>query len=196
MPLVLTGIAPTSDGCSTGSARNRPTGHARPVAGLCSRREGREVHPMAIGDAPGVAAGRVADDVGRIGAGPAAAGGGVGLEALRIQALGREYPPLPGRPAHGVVADHPVAANHAVARHARHGVVRQRGAHGVNRPRLADLGRDPAVRPDLAARESPRMAWPRRIVAWRRPRICNIARWLAWCDVLGSRRTSQCGVRR
>ena len=49
------------------------------------------MHAMAIRDALGVAAGRVADDVGRVGAGPAATCDGVRLEPLRIQAFGSEH---------------------------------------------------------------------------------------------------------
>ena len=53
----------------------------------------------------------------------------------------------------------PVRADDAVARHdQRDRVVAERRADGPDRPWPADLGRDPAVRPDLAARDLERLA--------------------------------------
>ena len=77
-----------------------------------------------------------------------------GLHRVGVEALGGEDRPLVLRPAQRVLADRAVGPDDAVARHdQRHGVVAERRADGPDRLRPADLGGDPAVRPDLAARD-------------------------------------------
>ena len=66
--------------------------------------------------------------------------------------------PLVLRPAERVLPDRAVRPDDAVARHdERHRVVSERGPDGADRLGPADLGGDPAVRPDLAARDLERL---------------------------------------
>ena len=73
-------------------------------------------------------------------------------------------PPSEYLPMQSVAPDHPVARDDE-----RHRVVAERGADRAHGPRPADLGGDPAVRPDLAARDleglGPDIALERRLAA-------------------------------
>src|SRR5512134_2067993 len=74
------------------------------------------------------------------------------FELIRIEALRGQDRPLVAGPAEGILAERPVAPDDAVTRDdERDRVVAKRGPDGPNRLRPADLGGDPAVRPDLAA---------------------------------------------
>ena len=74
--------------------------------------------------------------------------------AVGVEALGGQDRPLVLRAAQRVLADRAVRPDDPVARHdQRDRVVAERRADGADRLRPADLGGDPAVRPDLAARD-------------------------------------------
>src|SRR5439155_14535675 len=121
--------------------------------------ERREADPMPRGHPPCVATRRMADDVRRVRADVADALGRLGLEGRNVQALGFEDPALVLAPAHRIPPDRAVAPDDAMAGNdERHRVVGERGADGSNGLRVADLGRDPAVRPDLAPRDLERLS--------------------------------------
>src|SRR5579862_2349576 len=96
-------------------------------------------------------ASRQAVDVGRVRADVADAGPGQALQPLRIEALRGQERTLVRRAPERVLAEHPVAANDAMAGHDQgHRVVAECRADGPDGLRPADLRGDPAVRPDLA----------------------------------------------
>ena len=102
---------------------------------------------------------RHAEDPGRVGPEEADALSGETFQAVEVEALGGEDPPLHLGAAHRVLADVPVAADNAMAwDEERNGVVAERRTHGADRLRAADLGGDPAVRPNLAGRDLQRLA--------------------------------------
>ena len=81
-------------------------------------------------------------------------GAGGRFHRVRVEALGGQDRPLVLRPAQRVLADAAVRPDDAVAGHdQRDRVVAEGRAHGPDRLRAPDLGGDPAVRPDLAARD-------------------------------------------
>ncbi len=131
---------------------------ARPVAGRRRRPRRGEVDQVALGDPSRIAAGRHAVDVGRIRAEEADAGPGERLELVGIGALLGQDRALVLGAAERVLADHSVAPDDAVARDdQRHGIVAEGRPDRADCLRPADLGRDPAVRPDLAARDFERL---------------------------------------
>src|SRR5260221_71340 len=127
---------------------------------------------MAGHDRAGVATRGQADDVGGVGADEPDAGGGLGLEGIRIEALGGEDPALVVGAAHRVAPDRTVAADDPMAgQDEGHGVMGQSGADGSDGLRVADLGGDPAVRPDLATRDLERLPPDRGLERGRAPEV-------------------------
>src|SRR5439155_9345735 len=113
-------------------------------------------HPDEVGtsDPACVTAGRHAVDVGRVRSEEANACASQRLELVRIGALLGKDRPLVLWTAQRILPDHPVASNDPVARDdQRHGVVAERRPDSPDRPGPADLGCDPAIWPDLAARD-------------------------------------------
>ncbi len=168
-------IARSAPAARVRSAR-RPGRGLRPAASRGRRRGGRHTPagpvaaPLALGGRaerrPGArsvtrracVARRQAVDLGRVRADVADPGPGERLELVGVEALGRQDRPLVGRAAERVVADQPVAPDDPVARDdERDRVVAERRPDGPDRLRPADLGGDPAVRPDLAARDLERL---------------------------------------
>ena len=143
-----------------GLDRRRAADLARPVALRAGLAERAERDPVAVLDPARVAARRPAHDLrrrpSRTARSPRRAASsrpsGSRPSAARIVRLLRG-------PAERVLADRAVRPDDAVARHdERHRVVAERRPDGADRLRPADLRRDPAVRPDLAARDLERLA--------------------------------------
>src|SRR3954454_7065365 len=117
-----------------------------------------ELEPMSVGHAPGVPARRQAIDLGRVGTDEPDPRRRQLLESRKVEALCLEDRPLVARPTERGLTDRPVTPDHAVTGHdQRDGVVPERGPDGADRPGPADLGGDPAVRTDLAARDLERL---------------------------------------
>src|SRR5262249_29248670 len=126
---------------------------ARPVAGRPRLRLVVEEDEVLLTRVPAVVAGREAEDLRALYALVAIARLSQPVQAVQLHALQVEDLLLRLRAAAPVVADHPVRAHHSVARdEVRDRVVRKRGADRAHRSRVTDLTRDPAVGPDLAAR--------------------------------------------
>ena len=141
------------------SAASRPAHPARPVAARRRLAERAELEPVPVrrpAARGGRSAGRrscvVSEPMKRI------AGRGQPLQRRQVEPLGGQDRPLVAGTAERVLADRAVRPHDPVAGHdQRHGVVAERRPDRPDRLRPADLGRDPAVRPDLAARDLERL---------------------------------------
>src|SRR4029077_585194 len=136
------------------SHRRGPAHLARSEAG--GARAGLVVQPddILLQRVPAGVAGRIAEDLRRPYALIPVAGARHVLEPLQAHALQRKDGLLRLRPAAAVVADLAVRAHHSMAGdEVRDRVVREGGADGPNRGRMADLSRDPTIGPHLAPRD-------------------------------------------
>src|SRR3954454_14381753 len=117
-----------------------------------------ELEPMSVGHPAGVPARRQAIDLGRVGSDEPDPRRRQLLESRKVEALCLQDRSLVARPAERVLTDRPVTSDDAVAVHyQRDGVVPQCRPDGADSPGTTYLGRDPAVRPDLAARDLERL---------------------------------------
>ena len=129
-----------------------------PVAGGARLGQRPERPPVALQHVAARAAGRPAHDAGRGAAEEALAAPRRVLHGVRVEALGRQDRALVPGSTERVLANRSVGTDHAVTRHdERDRVVAERGPDGAHGPRPPDLRGDPAVRPDLAARDLERL---------------------------------------